>query len=1240
MKLLKLYLAALGSCLALGASAQRGSCGTNVSWVLENGTLTISGDGNMSDFTSPQYNNLPSWYIYKDNITKVIVEGSVRHVGEYAFYGYTNLKEVIFEEGVKSIGGYAFYNCEGIKEIEFPSSMKIISGIHNTNEDKPSEISTLGMGGTGTAYMSSEAFRGCNGLTSITIPSGIIGVGYNTFENCINLKKVNWNVANYPSYGFSIANTSGYKNYGKTSSPFIGCPLTDFTFGNEVDSIPGGLLYGQSELANITFSGKTEFVGKDAFWGTKWYQQLADGMVYIDQNAYSYKGYMQTPTEIIIPEGIRTITEGAFANQTYLTKITIPSTLSSMEGNVFDGCRSLGEVIWNAEDCKIVSLYGDVGSSLDQTALYSITFGPKVRNIPRGICQNCSYITDLSFPESVTSIGSEAFYGCSGLKKIDFSNNIKEIQGSAFRNCSKLSEITLPDSLKTIGSYAFNQCSALSEITLPDSLQTIGEQAFYQCTALKKITIPEKVELIDNNAFYSTNLKEVIFNAINCTVNHTSSYGSTFPNTITHLEFGDQVQSIPNNLCKFLTELTSLKVGKNVQTMPYNCFSASKKLESVEWNAVNMQDANTPFASTLTQISFGEDVIRIPNSLCSGLTQLTSVTLPDSLREIGEYAFQGSGITSIQIPEKVRVIETGNFSNCKSLKEITLNPEIETLGTSAFYNCTALEEINIPNNVDSIGSSAFSYCTTLTSVTIPDRVRTIGNYAFSSCSQLKDLSIGKSVQEIGSNAFEKCSALDSVYWNAENYLKENNMLPLGFSKITFGKDVKRIPAHICQNNSSLIQVNMADQIEAIGGLAFYGCSSLQNIEIPASLKAIGYSAFSNTGLISLFIPSTLESLEGYAFANNKNLEQVIIVKDPFKHPDGLFSNCNNLKAIYLPDGMNFYQNYGWSIYGNKIKSMVTFNDTYIYNGKNIELNPSYEMPEGYEIRNWTHDDSPKDAGEYDLSNSFTVEGPNPFSFDINLHCLIQPKDLLVKTKNYRKLYGEKNPEFELEYEGFVEGEDASVLTELPVVSCDATEESDAYFAYRILISGGSAQNYLLEYDNSSTLFIAPAKQSIVWEQDLSNLHIGDEIILEGTSTSGELVIFEMEPEDENKAIIEWSDDDVFTLKCLNAGTITITAYLNHMNSNYEDAEPIVKTFKIQSTVGINNNNTDLLKIYGEKGNIIISGLKAEENVRVYTSSGTLLYDKESTGNIMRLPINRSGIYLVQIKGKNIKVFVK
>ena len=607
MKNLRLCWAAFGLCVSLGVSAQRGSCGTGVSWALADGTLTISGEGNMTDFTDPRYgsSNLPSWDIYKDNIVKVVIEGGVKHVGSYAFYDYSNLQAVTFAEGVKSIGSSAFYGCEGIKELLFPSSMKIISGQHNTNEDAEPQVSTFGMGGTGTAYMSSEAFRGCAGLTSVTIPRGVIGVGSGTFKNCRNLKSVYWDVADYPSYGFSTANENGFRDYGtQGSSPFSGCRLKEVVFGSEVDSIPGGLLYGQSELSAIKFSGKTEYVGKDAFKETVWFDNLPNGLVYIDKAAYAFKGLMSTPTAISITEGTKSITEGLFANQTYLTKVTVPSTLTYMGYEVFEGCRSLGEVEWNAEDCKFGQTYG---APFSATALYTITFGEKVRKIPDGLCSGCRYITEVKMPASVVEVGESAFSDCSGLEAVGFSENMTSIEARAFLDCAKL-----------------------SELILPNSLREIGENAFSGCTGLETLSIPESVDSIGRSAFYNTGLEILVFNARNCMLVY-ESYSTAFPSSVRELEFGDAVECIPKYMCSKMTNLVKLKVGRNVREMPSNCFSNCKNLETVEWNAVSMEDAGTPFASSVTQITFGKDVERIPENLCSKLKNLTSVVLPESL---------------------------------------------------------------------------------------------------------------------------------------------------------------------------------------------------------------------------------------------------------------------------------------------------------------------------------------------------------------------------------------------------------------------------------------------------------------------------------------------------------------------------------------------------------------------------------------------------------------------------------
>ena len=709
MKNLRLCWAAFGLCVSLGVSAQRGSCGTGVSWALADGTLTISGEGNMTDFTDPRYgsSNLPSWDIYKDNIVKVVIEGGVKHVGSYAFYDYSNLQAVTFAEGVKSIGSSAFYGCEGIKELLFPSSMKIISGQHNTNEDAEPQVSTFGMGGTGTAYMSSEAFRGCAGLTSVTIPRGVIGVGSGTFKNCRNLKSVYWDVADYPSYGFSTANENGFRDYGtQGSSPFSGCRLKEVVFGSEVDSIPGGLLYGQSELSAIKFSGKTEYVGKDAFKETVWFDNLPNGLVYIDKAAYAFKGLMSTPTAISIAEGTKSITEGLFANQTYLTKVTVPSTLTYMGYEVFEGCRSLGEVEWNAEDCKFGQTYG---APFSATALYTITFGEKVRKIPDGLCSGCRYITEVKMPASVVEVGESAFSDCSGLEAVGFSENMTSIEARAFLDCAKL-----------------------SELILPNSLREIGENAFSGCTGLETLSIPESVDSIGRSAFYNTGLEILVFNARNCMLVY-ESYSTAFPSSVRELEFGDAVECIPKYMCSKMTNLMKLKVGRNVREMPSNCFSNCKNLETVEWNAVSMEDAGTPFASSVTQITFGKDVERIPENLCSKLKNLTSVVLPESLKEIGGSAFSYTGLKSVHIPDRVKSIESYVFEGCEALKEAVMGKEINYIGYSAFNSCSALENIVIPENVDSIAGFAFSDCSALTSIVIPDNVEVIDDHAFSYC---------------------------------------------------------------------------------------------------------------------------------------------------------------------------------------------------------------------------------------------------------------------------------------------------------------------------------------------------------------------------------------------------------------------------------------------------------------------------------------------------------------------------
>ena len=161
----RLSLTLLSLLVALGLFAQRGTCGNGISWKLTDGTLTISGNGEMNDFSSSQR---PSWDVYKDDITKVIIETGVTNVGGYAFENYTNLRQVELAEGIEIIGSTAFSGCEGIGLLTLPQSIREIG---------------------------SNAFYGL-GISALTIPEGLETISTAAFGNCKNLTTVNWNATN------------------------------------------------------------------------------------------------------------------------------------------------------------------------------------------------------------------------------------------------------------------------------------------------------------------------------------------------------------------------------------------------------------------------------------------------------------------------------------------------------------------------------------------------------------------------------------------------------------------------------------------------------------------------------------------------------------------------------------------------------------------------------------------------------------------------------------------------------------------------------------------------------------------------------------------------------------------------------------------------------------------------------------------------------------------------------------
>ncbi|MCQ2261289.1 MAG: leucine-rich repeat domain-containing protein, partial [Bacteroidales bacterium] len=190
-----------------------------------------------------------------------------------------------------------------------------------------------------------------------------------------------------------------------------------------------------------------------------------------------------------------------------ITSLTIPNSVTSIGRYAFSGCTSLNHVTFNAQNCEDFGYYSSSDPRLPFTGCTNIstfTLGDSVQRIPAYLCYGLA-ITSITIPNSVTSIGYEAFYGCSGLTgSLTIPNSVTSIGGSAFEGCSGLTgSLTIPNSVTSIEGYTFYGCSGLTgSLIISDSVASIGERAFYGCGRLKYLSLGRDVYSIGYEAFY------------------------------------------------------------------------------------------------------------------------------------------------------------------------------------------------------------------------------------------------------------------------------------------------------------------------------------------------------------------------------------------------------------------------------------------------------------------------------------------------------------------------------------------------------------------------------------------------------------------------------------------------------------------------------------------------------------------------------------------------------------------
>ena len=366
-------------------------------------------------------------------------------------------------------------------------------------------------------------------------------------------------------------------------------------------------------------------------------------------------------TSVTIPNSVTTIGERAFSSCYGLTSVTIPTSVTSIGKQAFAYCRNMTAVVWNAINCadfSYSSMEGPFGDQRNNSAITSFTFGDSVQHIPAYLCYGMTKLTSVTIPNSVTSIGTQAFYECSGLTSPVYNAHCFAYMPS----CS--GAYTIPEGIKQISGWAFAYCRSLTSITIPKSVTSIGDDAFRMCSGLTS----------------------VVWNAINCT--SSAPFETYSGGYLTSITFGDSVQHIPASICSGMTKLTSVTISNSVTSIGNAAFRGCHSLTSPVYNAHCF--AYMP-ASYEGAYVIPEGIKQIAGSAFYGCSELTSVTIPNSVTSIGEYAFYNcSGLTSVTIPNSVTGIGGSAFYGCSELTFIESWAEIPpTLKNYVFYNVSA-----------------------------------------------------------------------------------------------------------------------------------------------------------------------------------------------------------------------------------------------------------------------------------------------------------------------------------------------------------------------------------------------------------------------------------------------------------------------------------------------------------------------------------------------------------------------
>lgn len=619
--------------LAAPARAEEfsGTCGEGLTWSFDQstGTLTISGEGAMEDYSSSATSeNQAPWHACREDITSVVIEPGITGIGSYAFLEYPKLLSVSMPDTVQCVGSGAFLKCVNLEQITLPEGVESIGDF---------------------------AFKDCVSLMNFRFPASVSNIGRYAFEDCHKLLNVVFygSVPEFGSFAFAGDSLTVYYPAGNAAWENYASKYFASHF----------VCYGVEDPASVKLPGKGDVLegkcGPDAIWRLENGTLTITGTGSIDIAKWS--GYASLIDKAVVSDGITNLPSAAFA-QTNIKQIELPDSLESIDGAAFRWCYNLQEI----EIPAGVTFIGELAFN------------------------DCTGLKRVVLPAGLTHIRYNVFHGCTALSDLVLPENLERIFDRAFYNCESLTEITFPETLDYLDAEAFVGCKSLKRVVFLGWAPQMSRNAFSGLTCNIHYPVGDETwtsKVMDNMKGDLTRIEGTGETSGSCGAGLTwKLVGDTLTISGTGRMSNYTLDALPQ-WSAYNAQIKKVVIEEGVTSVGTFAFYLMSGIKTLEFPDGLLEIAGEAFAGCggIEELHIPDSVTRIGNYCFSGLIYLRELTLGEGLETIGDDAFYDCmWLTEVTFPATLKSVGRYAFAMCTRLKTATFLGPAPTIAPDAF----------------------------------------------------------------------------------------------------------------------------------------------------------------------------------------------------------------------------------------------------------------------------------------------------------------------------------------------------------------------------------------------------------------------------------------------------------------------------------------------------------------------------------------------------------------------------